>query len=300
MEYVLKTDGLTKSYGNKLAVNNVSINIKKGDIYGFIGKNGAGKTTTMRMVLGDAIPTSGSIELFGGENPNSARHRIGSLLETPNMYKNCTAFENLKRFSRLTGNTDAEILAILRFLGLGNTDGKKVGQFSLGMKQRLGIAAAMLGRPEFLILDEPVNGLDPAGIRDIRDMILRLNKEIGTTILVSSHLLDELAKIVTVYGIINNGVLVEEVSASELKERCSGQLSIAVDDTRKAMEIIRRITNNASMNVEDEKIILRSQSADSGAINKALVENGVTVFELNRQSGNLESYFLERTGGKNG
>lgn len=300
MEYVLKTDGLTKSYGNKLAVNNVSINIKKGDIYGFIGKNGAGKTTTMRMVLGDAIPTSGSIELFGGENPNSARHRIGSLLETPNMYKNCTAFENLKRFSRLTGNTDAEILAILRFLGLGNTDGKKVGQFSLGMKQRLGIAAAMLGRPEFLILDEPVNGLDPAGIRDIRDMILRLNKEIGTTILVSSHLLDELAKIVTVYGIINNGVLVEEVSASELKERCSGQLSIAVDDTRKAMEIIRRITNNASMNVEDEKIILRSQSADSGAINKALVENGVTVFELNRQSGDLESYFLERTGGKNG
>lgn len=300
MEYVLKTDGLTKSYGNKLAVNNVSINIKKGDIYGFIGKNGAGKTTTMRMVLGDAIPTSGSIELFGGENPNSARHRIGSLLETPNMYKNCTAFENLKRFSRLTGNTDAEILAILRFLGLGNTDGKKVGQFSLGMKQRLGIAAAMLGRPEFLILDEPVNGLDPAGIRDIRDMILRLNKEIGTTILVSSHLLDELAKIVTVYGIINNGVLVEEVSASELKERCSGQLSIAVDDTRKAMEIIRRITNNASMNVEDGKIILRSQSADSGAINKALVENGVTVFELNRQSGNLESYFLERTGGKNG
>lgn len=300
MEYVLKTDGLTKSYGNKLAVNNVSINIKKGDIYGFIGKNGAGKTTTMRMVLGDAIPTSGSIELFGGENPNSARHRIGSLLETPNMYKNCTAFENLKRFSRLTGNTDAEILAILRFLGLGNTDGKKVGQFSLGMKQRLGIAAAMLGRPEFLILDEPVNGLDPAGIRDIRDMILRLNKEIGTTILVSSHLLDELAKIVTVYGIINNGVLVEEVSASELKERCSGQLSIAVDDTRKAIEIIRRITNNASMNVEDEKIILRSQSADSGAINKALVENGVTVFELNRQSGDLESYFLERTGGKNG
>lgn len=300
MEYVLKTDGLTKSYGNKLAVNNVSINIKKGDIYGFIGKNGAGKTTTMRMVLGDAIPTSGSIELFGGENPNSARHRIGSLLETPNMYKNCTAFENLKRFSRLTGNTDAEILAILRFLGLGNTDGKKVGQFSLGMKQRLGIAAAMLGRPEFLILDEPVNGLDPAGIRDIRDMILRLNKEIGTTILVSSHLLDELAKIVTVYGIINNGVLVEEVSASELKERCSGQLSIAVDDTRKAMEIIHRVTNNASMNVEDGKIILRSQSADSGAINKALVENGVTVFELNRQSGNLESYFLERTGGKNG
>ena len=300
MEYVLKTDGLTKSYGNKLAVNNVSINIKKGDIYGFIGKNGAGKTTTMRMVLGDAIPTSGSIELFGGENPNSARHRIGSLLETPNMYKNCTAFENLKRFSRLTGNTDAEILAILRFLGLGNTDGKKVGQFSLGMKQRLGIAAAMLGRPEFLILDEPVNGLDPAGIRDIRDMILRLNKEIGTTILVSSHLLDELAKIVTVYGIINNGVLVEEVSASELKERCSGQLSIAVNDTQKAMEIIHRVTNNASMNVEDGKIILRSQSADSGAINKALVENGVTVFELNRQSGNLESYFLERTCGKNG
>ena len=300
MEYVLKTEGLTKRYGNKLAVSNVSMSIKKGDIYGVIGRNGAGKTTTMRMVLGDAIPTSGSIELFGGENPNSARHRIGSLLETPNLYKNCTAFENLKRFSYLTGGTDGEILAALRFVGLGNTDGKKVGQFSLGMKQRLGIAAAMLGKPEFLILDEPVNGLDPAGIRDIRDMILRLNREMGTTILVSSHLLDELAKIVTVYGIINNGELVEEVSAKELQERCSRQLSIAVDDTKKAMNVIYRLTGSSAMSIENGKIILRSELADSGVINKALVESGVTVFELNRKSENLESYFLERTGGKNG
>lgn len=297
MEYVLKTNNLTKRFGTKKAVNNVSINIKKGDIYGFIGRNGAGKTTLMRLVLGAAVPTSGSIELFGGKNLNSARHRIGSLIEAPSLYKDCTAFENLKRFSLLTGNSDKELNTILRFVGLGDTGNKKVGQFSLGMKQRMGIAIAMLGHPDFLILDEPINGLDPAGIKDIRDLILRLNQELGMTILVSSHLLDELAKVVTTYGIINNGVLVEEISSKELEAKCTHRLLITVDDTDRAVQIIRRIVGNAKISVDGSTVILRSHLEDSGKINKSLVEAGITVSELDRQAGSLENYFIERIGG---
>lgn len=297
MEYVLQTHNLTKRFGTKKAVNNVSINIKKGDIYGFIGRNGAGKTTLMRLVLGAAVPTSGSMELFGGKNLNSARHRIGSLIEAPSLYKDCTAFENLKRFSLLTGNSDKELNTILRFVGLGDTGNKKVGQFSLGMKQRMGIAIAMLGHPDFLILDEPINGLDPAGIRDIRDLILRLNQELGMTILVSSHLLDELAKVVTTYGIINNGELVEEISSKELEAKCTHRLLITVDDTDRAVQIIRRIVGNARISVDGKTVILRSHLEDSGRINKALVEAGITVSELDRQAGSLENYFIERIGG---
>ncbi len=297
MEYVLKTHELTKNYGMKKAVNGVSISIKKGDIYGFIGKNGAGKTTLMRLVLGAAVPSSGTLELFGGQNPDAARHRIGSLLESPSLYKNCSAYENLKRFSLLTGNSDKDIRAILRFVELGDTGKKKVGQFSLGMKQRLGIAIAMLGHPEFLILDEPVNGLDPEGIKDIRDLILRLNKELGVTILVSSHLLDELAKVVTVYGIINNGVLVEQISAKELQQKCRRRLLITVDDTEKALEVIRGQLGDIKPRLEENTIVIDSHLEDSAAINTALVENGISVIELQRQTATLESYFMERVGG---
>ncbi len=297
MEYVLKTHELTKNYGMKKAVDGVSISIKKGDIYGFIGKNGAGKTTLMRMVLGAAVPSSGTLELFDGENPDAARHRIGSLLETPSLYKNCSAYENLKRFSLLTGNSDKDIRAILRFVELGDTGKKKVGQFSLGMKQRLGIAIAMLGHPDFLILDEPVNGLDPEGIRDIRDLILRLNKELGITILVSSHLLDELAKVVTIYGIINNGVLVEQISAEELQQKCRRRLLVTVDDTEKALEIIRGQLGDIELSLEENTIVIDSHLEDSAAINTALVENGISVIELQRQTATLESYFMERVGG---
>ena len=209
MDYVLRTQGLTKQFGAKLAVNNVSMQIKKGDIYGFIGKNGAGKTTLMRLVLGAAMPTSGSIELFGGrESESRARHRIGALLEYPCIYKNCSALENLRRFAILTGGDTAELEDILKLVGLGSTGGKKAGQFSLGMKQRLAIGIALLGHPEFLVLDEPINGLDPAGIKEIRDVILTLNQKKGVTFLVSSHLLDELSKIVTTYGIISDGALI--------------------------------------------------------------------------------------------
>ena len=297
MEYVLKTNNLTKRFGFKKAVNGVSLTIRKGEIYGFIGKNGAGKTTLMRMVLGAAVPSGGSIELFDGEDLASARLRIGSLLESPNLYKNCSAFENLKRFSLLTGNSNEDIRAILKFVGLADTGNKKVGKFSLGMKQRLGIAIAMLGHPDFLILDEPVNGLDPEGIHSIRDLIIRLNRDLGITVLISSHLLDELSKIVTTYGIINNGVLVEQISARELEEKCKRKLLITVDNVDKAVQVIRGKLGNVGLGVSGSTVIVDSHLEDSGMLNEALVKSGVAVLELRRQTATLENYFLERIGG---
>lgn len=296
MEYVLRTDKLTKSFGEKRAVNAVSMQIKKGDIYGFIGKNGAGKTTLMRLVLGVAEPTSGGIELFGGESLSAARHRIGALLEYPCLYKNCSAYENLKRFSLLTGADSSEINQILKLVGLENVGNKKVINFSLGMKQRLGIAIAMLGNPDFLILDEPVNGLDPAGIKEIRDVILRLNREKGITFLISSHLLDELARIVTTYGIINNGKLIEQISAEELEARCRHQLKITVDNPDKAFKLLSCITDSSSMKLEGNSIYMYSLIDRSHDINRLLVRHGIKVKELNVQSDRLEEYFLERLG----
>ena len=296
MEYVLRTDKLCKQFGEKKAVNNVSIEIKKGDIYGFIGKNGAGKTTLMRLVLGVATPTDGSIELFGGEPLYKARRRIGALLEYPCLYKSCTAYENLKRFSLLTGNNKAEIKEILELVGLDKTGRKKVGKFSLGMKQRLGIAIALLGNPEFLILDEPVNGLDPAGIKEIRDVLLRLNKEKGITILISSHLLEELSKLVTCYGIINDGRLIEQISAEQLEANCRHHLKLRVNNVQKSVALLSCLMDKSSMRVDGNDIYLYDRIGDSDRINRLLVNHGIRVSELVIESGGLEEYFLERMG----
>ena len=217
METVLKTVGLSKKYGSRYVVRGVNMTINKGDIYGFIGKNGAGKTTFMRVILGLSEPTEGSFELFGGISREEAGRKTGALIEAPGIYPNCTAKENMKRFALLKGADANSIDGILEFVGLGDVGNKKAGKFSLGMKQRLGIAVALLGDPEFLVLDEPVNGLDPAGMKEVRDLIVKLNKERGVTVLISSHLLDELSKIVTRYGIINNGVLVDRTRRSRNK-----------------------------------------------------------------------------------
>ena len=296
MKYVLRTNKLTKRFGAKCAVNGVSMQIRKGEIYGFIGKNGAGKTTLMRLVLGAAMPSGGDIELFGGEELSRARHRIGALLEYPCLYKGCSAYENLKRFALLTGNTKDELLEILELVGLKNVGKKKVGKFSLGMKQRLAIGVALLGHPEFLVLDEPVNGLDPAGIKEIRDVILRLNREKGVTFLISSHLLDELSKIVTTYGIIKDGVLIEQISAEELEGRCRHHLKISVDDVQKALSLLSCITDRSSIKVEGNSIYLYSLIDKSDRINRLFVRHGIKVSELKIQAASLEEYFLERMG----
>lgn len=297
LEYVLKTYGLSKRFGSKLALDNVSINIKKGEIYGLIGKNGAGKTTLMRLALGLANPSGGSIELLDGQPLDDARHRIGALLESPCIYKNCTALENLRRFAILTGTPKEKLPELLRLVGLQNTGRKKAGKFSMGMKQRLGIAIALLGDPDFLILDEPINGLDPEGIRDVRDVILRLNRECGITFLISSHLLDELAKVVSTYGIISHGVLVEEISAAELAAHTSQRLIIRTSDDKKAAELIKsRYPDIGDITVDGSGVCLGSRIGNSAVINRTLNESGIFVGELIPSSRGLEDYFIERMG----
>ncbi len=295
-EYVIETSNLTKKFSNKVVVDKVSMHVRKGDIYGFIGKNGAGKTTTMKMILGLLNVTEGEIKINGSNNLDKERSKIGSLIENAGLYKNATAFENMKRFSILYGGSDTEIKEILEFVGLAQTGSKKAGQFSLGMKQRLGIAIALLGNPEILILDEPINGLDPQGIKEIRDLIIKLNKEKGVTFLISSHILDELAKITTRYGIINSGELVEEIDAKELLERSKKNLKITVSDVNKSLELLK---NNNFLNeyeVKDNSIILYGDFKESSLINKLLVENNISVSELTTNEDAFEEYFIERIG----
>lgn len=296
MEYIIETEGLTKRYGKRLCVNNISIHIAKGDIYGFIGRNGAGKTTAMRLILGLAIPTSGKIKLFNSDDLNAQRKKIGSLIEAPGLYKRCSALENMKRFSILYGGDDKEIEDLLSFVGLNGVGNKKVGQFSLGMKQRLGIAIALLGDPEVLILDEPVNGLDPAGIKEVRDLLLKLNKEKNVTIMISSHLLDELAKITTKYGIINNGVLVEEIDAQKLMERCKNNIVISCDRLQEAKELLESELKLTNISIVNDKLYIVDEIESTEEINTLLVKNDFKVHEITINKNSFEDYFIERLG----
>lgn len=297
METVLRTVGLTKRFGRARAVDHVSMTVNKGDIYGFIGKNGAGKTTFMRVVLGLSAPTEGTVELFGGLSPEEAGKKIGALIEAPGIFPHCTAKENMKRFAILKDEDESQIDGLLDFVGLGDVGNKKAGKFSLGMKQRLGIAIAMLGDPELLILDEPVNGLDPTGMKEIRDLILRLNREKGITVLISSHLLDELSKIVTRYGIINNGVLVDEIDASEMKAKTGHRLIIVVDDVEKAVSLLEKEVGKDSIGINGHAIGLSSGLDRTAELNALLVKNGVAVSSLSVKTDGLEKYFIEKVGG---
>ena len=297
METVLRTVGLTKRFGRASAVDHVSMTVNKGDIYGFIGKNGAGKTTFMRVVLGLSAPTEGTVELFGGLGPEEAGKKIGALIEAPGIFPHCTAKENMKRFAILKDEDESKIDGLLDFVGLGDVGNKKAGKFSLGMKQRLGIAIAMLGDPELLILDEPVNGLDPTGMKEIRDLILRLNREKGITVLISSHLLDELSKIVTRYGIINNGVLVDEIDASEMKAKTGHRLIIVVDDVEKAVSLLEKEVGKDSIGINGHAIGLSSGLDRTEELNALLVKNGVAVSSLSVKTDGLEKYFIEKVGG---
>lgn len=296
MEYVVETKGLSKKFPNKLALDNIDIHVQKGDIYGFIGRNGAGKTTAMKIILGILEPTNGEVTLFGSNKLAKERKRIGSLIEAPGIFKNCSAYENMRRFSILTGGTKKDIKELLQFVGLGDVGNRKAGNFSLGMKQRLGIAMSLLGNPEFLVLDEPINGLDPAGIKEIRDIILRLNKEKGVTLMISSHLLDELGKIATRYGIINNGQIVEEIAADELMERCRTSLTIRVNNVTKAKTVLKKLNLLNEYKENDKEIILYSGHEDSTLINEELIKAGVKVNELFFNNNGFEDYFIERLG----
>ena len=296
MESVLKTKNIIKKYGNRTVLNNINMNINRGDIYGFIGKNGAGKTTFMRAVLSLTSLNEGEVDFFDGKTIEQVGLKVGSLIEAPGLYKNASAYENLKRFSILYNADESKINEILEIVGLSNTGNRKAKDFSLGMRQRLGIAIALLGDPELLLLDEPINGLDPEGIKEIRDVILKLNKEKNITFLISSHLLDELSKIVTRYGIINNGVLIEEIEASELKEKCRNKLIIECDNTSKAVEIISKLVPEEDITVNKKKIVINSHIKQSAIINKNLVEKGILVDAIYPDFDSLEEYFMKRIG----
>lgn len=302
-DIVLKTHNLSKEYGSELAVDNVSMTINKGDIYGFIGRNGAGKTTLIRLITGLIHKTSGEIELLGntGDNPlDESRVMMGSVIETPTFYGNMTARENLE-VSRLVRNIPGKqcIEDVLNLVGLKDVKKKKVKNFSLGMKQRLGIANALLGNPRFLILDEPVNGLDPVSMVEIRELLKKVNKEKDMTMLISSHILSELSEFATCYGIINNGKLIEEISAQELIEKCKQYIELKVSDTQKAVVLLETELNIKEYVVQENNTIkIFSNLDDVGKINTLLSTNGIIVDKILSKGQNLEEYFIKAVGGE--
>lgn len=299
MENVVVTKELCKKFKGHLAVDHVNMTIRKGEIYGLIGKNGAGKTTFMRMICGLAEPTEGNITLFESSNLEQQRHKMGCIIENPALYPAMTAEENMKVYQTLIGIKDDNIIQdLLEFVGLNNVESKKTKNFSLGMKQRLMIAIALMGNPELLILDEPMNGLDPTGIKEVRELLVQLNAEKHITILISSHILEELSKITTHYGVINDGKLIDEFTAEELEERCRKNLKITVDDIKKAEDIIRKnITEN--FEIESKKdIILYDNLEKAGEINKLLLKENITVTSIVPGEQELEDYYMSLIGGK--
>ena len=301
-EVILKTYNITKKYGNQVAVNNVNMTIKKGEIYGFIGQNGAGKTTLIRLITGLIHKTGGEIELLGATGEaelNKSRTMVGSLIETPSFYTNMTARENLE-VSRLVRNIPGKkcIDEVLELVGLKDVEKKKVKNFSLGMRQRLGIANALMGNPKLLILDEPINGLDPMGIVEIRELLKKINKEKDMTILISSHILSELSELATTYGIISNGKLIEEITSEQLAEKCRQYIDLKVDDTSRAVTLLERELGISDYEVlEDKKIKVFSNLENVGEVNSILSKSGVIVESISIKGENLEEYFMNKIGG---
>lgn len=299
MDYALNTDGITKIYGKHTVVDHVSMHVKKGDIYGFIGKNGAGKTTFMRIVAGLAAPAAGSMELFGSGDLEIQRQRIGTLIEQPGLYGTMTARDNLEVVRRSLGIARKQTVdEMLEFVGLSQAGKKKVKNFSLGMKQRLGIAIALFRSPDFLILDEPINGLDPEGIKEVRDLLSKLNREKQITILISSHILGELSKIATSYGIIKEGVLIEEFAAEDLENRCRRCVKLVVDDAQRASAILEEKCHITEFDVPEEGVIRVFDGLDNSWImNRELVGNGIHLKESYLAGQDLEGYFMDLLGG---
>ena len=301
MDYVLTTEALSRHYGRFKALDGLNMHVPKGAIYGFVGKNGAGKTTLIRLICGLQRPTSGSYRLYGKENGSpeiaQSRRRMGAVVEAPAIYGDMTAEDNLKMQYRVLGlPTEEGIPELLHLVGLENTVKKKARQFSLGMRQRLGIAMALAGDPDFLVLDEPINGLDPQGIIEIRELILRLNRERQITVLISSHILDELSRLATWYGFIDRGRIVKELSAGELEAACRKCLRAEVSDTR----ALARVLDAEQVEYE----ILSGTTADIYArmnvsrLVEALGEQGCELLNLQERDESLESYYLNLVGGE--
>ena len=299
-ELLLSTSALTKQFGRHKAVDQVSMHIKRGAIYGFIGRNGAGKTTTLRMIGGLASPTAGEIEMFGcrGRELKQIRSRVGCLIEGPGLYGNMTARDNMKMKCLLLGvQKKGYIEELLEVVGLKDVGKKHVKRYSLGMKQRLGIAMALIGEPDLLVLDEPINGLDPQGIAEVRETSLRLNKERNMTILISSHILEELSKIATDYGIIHQGTLLQEITDEELRERCSERLEITLSSPELAIPVLDRLGIRRYQVMDKEHIYVFERLEESARLNMEFAKAGVPVKGLAVTNEELETYFLNLTGG---
>lgn len=301
MEYLLSTNCLTKQFKDYKAVNNVSMNIKHGEIYGFIGRNGAGKTTFMKMISGLTYPTKGEISLFGyrGKDMNKMFSRVGALIEEPGLYPNLTAYDNLKLKCLCIGlHKPGYIEELLKVIGLADAGKKKVKNYSLGMKQRLGIGMALVGEPDLLVLDEPTNGLDPQGIAEIRDTIMKLNKERNMTIMISSHILQELSKIATNYGIIHNGILIEQMTRDELLSRCCERIEIKLEQPERACAILDQMNFTHYKVVDMNTINVFERLGETGEIVMELSKNNIMIQSIGVASESLEDFFFELTGGK--
>lgn len=300
MDYVLKTSALNKTYGRFKALDGLSMSVPKGAIYGFVGKNGAGKTTLIRLICGLQEPTSGSYTLYGRDNNDKevekSRRRMGAVVETPSIYLDMTAEDNLKQQYRILGLPSYDGIGdILKLVGLCDTGKKKAKNFSLGMRQRLGIAIALAGDPDFLVLDEPVNGLDPQGIIEIRELILKLNRERQITVLISSHILDELSRLATHYGFIDGGRMVKEMSAAELEAACRKCVCMEVSDTK----ALARVLDEKGI---EYKILSDTQADVYAQVNisrlvLALNQENCELISLRERDESLESYYVSLVGG---
>ncbi len=319
MQYVLKAKNLEKKYKDFKAIGHLNINVEKGAIYGLIGKNGAGKTTLIRLVCGLQSPTSGTYSIYGIENTSNeileTRKRIGAIIESPSIYLDMTARENMEEqylvlgvpsYKNSASNSSQNsygssiyydsIDELLNFVGLENTGKKKAKNFSLGMKQRLGIAISLAGNPDFLMLDEPINGLDPQGIVEIRELILKLNKEKKITVLISSHYLDELSKIATHYGFMDNGQIIKEISAEELNKLCKKRIEIKVSDEKECVKYLEE--EHISYEVVDKNIIHIFENINISKLSLQLAKINCEIIEIHEKDESLENYYINLLGGK--
>ena len=300
-ETVLHTKGLTKRYGSHTAVDRAELTVEKGQIYGLVGRNGAGKTTIIRMVTGQTIPTAGEISLFGaaGKELMKVRARTGVMVETPSFYPYLTARQNLEYYRIQRGIPGrGTVDQALEEVDLADTGKKTFKNFSLGMKQRLGLALALMNRPDFLLLDEPINGLDPEGIVEFRNLLLKLNRERQTTILISSHILPELANLATCYGFIDNGVMLEQITARALEEKCRACIEIQVEDPSAAALILERQLGTRDYEVLPGGVLrLYSFLDQPQTVARTLVEGGASLRSIESRGANLEDYFLSMIGG---
>jgi ABC-2 type transport system ATP-binding protein len=299
---LLRTRGLTKKYGQFYALHDVDIAVNKGEIYGLVGKNGAGKTTLLRMISGQAIQSDGEVELFGETTARGlerARRRTGAMIETPSFYPYLTAAQNLEYYRIQRGVAGRKVVEdILAQVELDKAGRKKFKDFSLGMKQRLGLALAMMDNPDLLILDEPVNGLDPTGIVEFRNLLLRLSHERGITILISSHILSELANMATSFGFLDHGALLQQITAEELQKRCRQYVELVVSDGERTATILERQLHCEEYEVLPGGVIHLYQYLDEPAkVASAVVPEGIQLYSMEVKGSNLEDYFLKLIGG---